>query len=271
VGGVVFMNALPSLVQQAVREKPFQDYMAKSGDLWNRHTEAVSAWEKAHPPPPPAFAQYFVAERGALRYGHARYFDWWARHESMSVEGVLAYSEADYELLMDNQRALANEALYVDDLSILSPVTNYQVLAYTLARTTIRDMWVLREEGQRYRAAYFEHLRRSGVIGSWRWFTDDRPGEAGIVEAPESATPEMLAPDSGYMRTRQAWVRQREAEAARSPRTLDLSALPPFPGVGRRSLAQSLARMTPGLAVMVLTLGLVLLAATARFLRDEAT
>ena len=55
----------------------------------------------------------------------------------------------------------------------------------------------------------------------------------------------------------------------RSSRTLELTGIPLFQGAGKHSLAESLRSMTPGLVVMLLTLGISLLAAMYRFLRDD--
>ena len=189
----------------------------------------------------------------------------------MFVESVLEHSDDSHELLMGNQDPLYNEAYWIDDWSILSPVTNFQALAYMLARTTIRDKLVLRDEGIAYRSAFYDHLLREGIIGSWRWFTDDLPGQEGRIPDPESTTEAMLQPDSDFMRQRQEWIQQQDEIAARSPRTLDLSGMPPFPGAGQRALSESLGYMTPGLAVMLLTLGASLLAAMARLQRDDPT
>ena len=269
VGGVVYMNAMPSIVQHGVAEKPFQDFMAKNSDLWGRHWSAVGEWEEANPPPPPAYAQFHVSGGNVVRYGHPLYYDWRALQSRMIIESVLEHTDGSHQLLMENQEPLHNEAYWIDDWSILSPVTNFQVLTYMLATTTIRDKLVLRYEGMQYREAFFDHLRREGITGSWRWFTDDRPGQERLVPDPESVTDAMLQPGSDFLRQRQEWIQQQEEIAARSPRTLDLSGMPRFPGAGKHSLAESLQRMTPGLAVMLLTLGASLLAAMARFVRDD--
>ena len=187
----------------------------------------------------------------------------------MITEAILETSDASHELLMDNQEPLFNEAYWIDDASILSPVTNFQVLAYMLARTTIRDKLTLRAEGIEYRDTFFEHLLREDIIGGWRWFTDDRPGQEGLVPDPEDVTDEMLQADSDFLRQRREWVQQQEELIARSPRSLDLSGMPRFSGAGQRTLGESLQRMTPGLVVMLLTLGASLLAAVARFMRDD--
>jgi hypothetical protein len=263
------MNALPSLVQHAVVEKPWEDFTAKSSDLWSRHRSNIEEWENRNPSPPPAYSQFHDAGRGVIRYGHPRYYEWQARRQAVIVESTLEHEDQNYELLMDNQEPLFNEAYWVDDWALLSPITNFQILAYMIARTTLRERLLLADEGIAYRSAYFEHLLRERIIGSQRWFTDDGPDQEGIVVDPENVTTAMLAPESDFSMQRRAWVLEQEKIVARSPRGLDLSSVPPFPGAGRYSLAQTLAHMVPGLSVMLLTLVAALLAATARFLRYD--
>ena len=202
-----------------------------------------------------------------IRYGHPRYYDWYARYQAMSIEKSLERVEEDYKLLMDNQEPLFNEAYWIDEWAFLSPVTNFQNLAYILARTTLRDKLVLSDEGIAYRDAYIDYLRREKIIASWRWFTDDKPGQEGLVPDPEAIDEGMLRPDSDFMRQRTAWV--VEQEKTRSPRSVDLAGVPPFTGGGTYTIGESLARMTPGLIVMLLTLGIALLLAITRFSRYD--
>ena len=80
----------------------------------------------------------------------------------------------------------------------------------------------------------------------------------------------MLVPDAPFMKARMDWVQQQEKKASRDARRqLDLTDLPKFGEKWQRSLAESFAIMTPGLAVLLLSFGLSVLFATLRFLRYD--
>ncbi|HIG16955.1 MAG TPA: hypothetical protein EYQ31_06515 [Candidatus Handelsmanbacteria bacterium] len=88
--------------------------------------------------------------------------------------------------------------------------------------------------------------------------------------ATASVTAEMLSPDAPYMLERLAWAEAEQVRAVEDDRRqLDLTDLPRFGGRWQRSLGESFALMTPGLAVLVLTLGAGIMVTAMRFLRYD--
>ena len=74
------------------------------------------------------------------------------------------------------------------------------------------------------------------------------------------------------MKERMHWVEEREAEAGGdSRRRLDLTDLPRFGGQWQRSLPATFAQMTPGLVMLILTLGGSIVVALRRFDRYDPT
>ena len=116
----------------------------------------------------------------------------------------------------------------------------------------------------------------SARVGAWsasgwrRWHTDDPPGAEPMIADPESVTPEMLQEGSPFLRERLERAEARWQLDKDDPRRrLDLSGLPAMGPGGKRTMAQSLERMLPGLLIMILTLGISVLLAVRRFLRYE--
>jgi hypothetical protein len=153
---------------------------------------------------------------------------------------------------------------------VLSPLANFQVLTYQLARTTLDDRLLLARVAREYRQTYLGWLRGRGAFSSRRWFTDDPPDQPQMIPDPEAATPEMLSPDSPFLRARLAWAEEQEKTAANDPRRrLDLADMPKFGGRWQRSLTASFGVMLPGLAVLVLTFGAGVLLTLAWFRRYD--
>jgi hypothetical protein len=147
---------------------------------------------------------------------------------------------------------------------------NYQVLAYQLARTTLDDLFHAGRFGRDYRATIIEYMRSKNAFASRRWFTDDPPDQEPMVPDPAAVTPEMLEPASPFMQERTAWAEdlmQRAADDDR--RKLDLSDMPRYGGQWQRTLGASFAAMTPGLALLLLSLGAAILITVMRFLRYD--
>ena len=175
-------------------------------------------------------------------------------------------AEKRYKALWAHQEAFSLQGFLVDQWSILSPYTNYRTLTYQLARTTIDDKFYLVKLGHRYREAFIEYLRGRKAFSSRRWFSDDPEEQEPMILNPEEITPEMLTSDAPFMKERMIWVQDQEKKAEQdSRRKLDLSGLPKFDATSERSLSQSLSIMTPGLVVLVLTLGLSILVSMYRF------
>jgi hypothetical protein len=120
--------------------------------------------------------------------------------------------------------------------------------------------------GRRYRETFLQYLRGRNAFGDRRWFTDDPPDQEPMLTDPAQVTEAQLAPDSPFMKERMAWVQQQQAAAARDAnRRLDLSGMPRYAGSPRRGVGELLPALAPGLAVLVLTLGLSVLVTVRRF------
>jgi hypothetical protein len=186
------------------------------------------------------------------------------------MEKRLDRADRQRELQWANWGPLATEAYLVDDWSILSPFTNYQVLSYYLANTSLNDTFFLAALGRDYRDTFISYLRSKRAFSSRRWFTDDPGDQEPMIPDPEAVTDQMLATGSPFMEARMAWAdRQDKLAADDDRRQLDLTDLPKFGGRWKRSLAESLEVMTPGLAVLVLALGVTVLVTMLAFLRYD--
>ena len=261
-------NVLPSLSRYGVEEHTYQDFLNQNSEVWDEYGREMEEWKSRNPPPPEVYLRD-IRTGPRRRYGHPTGYDWLARYSAQALEHQLENSRRINQLQQANSAPLAREAALVDDWSILSPFTNYQVLTKQLARTTLAHKFRLREAGYRYRATFIDFLRGRDAFASRRWFTDDPPGQEPLLPDPEALTPEELAADSPFMKARMAWVRQQEAVAARQGRRLDLSDLPAFDPGWREPLSATLRHMTPGLLVMLLTTAAAVMLAVFRFLRYD--
>ena len=261
-------NVLPSMSRYGVQEHTYQDFLDQNSEVWQEYARELAEWRSQNPLPPEVYLRD-IATGARRRYGHPRGNAWRTRYSAQVLERQLRNSRRINQFEQANYAPLAREATLVDDWSILSPFTNYQVLTKQLARTTLAHKFRLREAAYRYRATFIDFLRGREAFSSRRWFTDDPPGQEPLLPDPEALTPEDLAADSPFMKERMAWVRQQEAIAARQGRGLDLSDLPAFDPGWREPLSATLRHMTPGLLVMVLTTAAAVMLAVFRFLRYD--
>ena len=268
-GSVGYMNALPSLSRYGVEETPFQDFLEQNRELWNAFNRDMGEWEELHPRPEEVYFKG-IEKEGRLRYAHPRGYAWFQQRNAFALDKQQERASRAHKAISANYENLAREAFLVDQWSILSPFTNFKTLANQLARTTLADKFRLLSAGHRYRETYIQYLRGKEAFASRRWFTDDPVDQEPMIPNPEEVTPEMLAPDSPFMKARMEWARQQEEEAATDAnRRLDLTDLPRFGGDWQRSLAESLAVMMPGLVVLLLIFGGSLLVTMMRFLRYD--
>ena len=197
-------------------------------------------------------------------------YEWRQRRTQFSVGKLLQLADAGFRYRWANQEPLARQAYIVDDWALLSPIANFQVLSYFLARTTLDDSFFLGKAGRSYRQAVVAYLNGKRAMADQRWFSDDPPDQESMIPSPEAVTAQMLAADSAFMKERMAWMEEREAEAASNARRrLDLTDLPEFGGQWRRSLPATFAQMTPGLAMLILTLGISITGAFRYFDRYD--
>lgn len=268
-GSVGYMNLLPSLSRFGVEEHPFQEYRDQESVEWDRFSRKVEEWERQHPPPSEPYLEC-LDEGGVRRFGHPAGHAWLQRRHPVVIDARMELASRLHQLQMANFAPLAREADLIDAWSILSPFTNYRILAKRVARTTLDDLFYVQDAGQRYRETYIQFLRGRGAFASRRWFTDDPVDSELLIPHPDRVSPEMLVPDAPFMQKRLAWARDRQAEAERDPgRRLDLSDMPVFREPWQRSLTESLILMTPGLAVLLLIFGATVLFTVVWFSRCD--
>lgn len=266
LGGVVWMNMAPFVGDFGMRETPWQSYVDRSRDIWQNLNDDIADWEASHPSPGKAYTEALRA--GSLqRFAHPKGYEWLTRRSYFVVERLLQATDEDYDARwygMHDERA--EQALFADRWAPLSPWDNYRVLTYQLARTTIDDKFYLAGQVQQYRRSYIQWLRGRDAFGR-RWFTDDPPGQQPMITDPASVTEDMLQPGAPYLQQRLAWARaESERINAAGSRTLDLTSLPPFDrSSGYRSLWQSVTLMLPGLASLIISLAIVIMATVVRF------
>jgi len=266
VGSVGYMNLLPSLSRYGVHERPsqeFRDGHARVREIFDRQ---MKEWDDKHPSPGAAWLVDLERD-GVRRFVHPEAMAWRLARNEFEINKRLESADGDYKWWPE---ALAQEARLVDRGAILSPVTNYQMLAYMLARTTFEDAFEIGAATRDYRLTWLEYLRSRGAFSSRRWFTDDPVDQEPLIPDPAKVTPEMLDADSPFMKARMAWAEERMKGVDVMSRSLDLSSMPPFDVTrAQRDLGESLAAMVPGLLVLLLSSGVAVLITFNRFNRDE--
>ncbi|MFA6109989.1 MAG: ABC transporter permease subunit [Candidatus Latescibacterota bacterium] len=269
-GGVGYASVLPSLVRYGVREEPtYEEIWTRIEEISARYLEDLAAWEAANPAPPPAYLQVWEQDR-RMRYGHPVGYAWRQRRNAHSQALLLASVDERQAIWSAHLAPLAREARLVDAAAILSPLTNYQVLACRLARTTVDDRLALQQVAEQRRRDFLAFLQERDAFADRRWLTDDPVDQEPMIPHPEQVTPGMLMPDAPYLRERLQWAQEQERRAAdQTWRALDLAGIERLTAGTYTPLARTLSRMIPGLAVLVLTTGLALVVTLWRFQRYD--
>ncbi|NKB67324.1 MAG: ABC transporter permease subunit [Candidatus Latescibacteria bacterium] len=268
VGGVGYISALPSFSRYGYEETPHQNYMNQNRALWDEFSQQMNEWEEKNPPP--SEGHFKGIERdGYRRYFHPAAYQWWQQRTAVQADKVMEVADRSYKARYSAWDPLAQEAYLVDRWSALSPFTNYQVLAYQLARTTLEDLFRMGRAGREYRQTYIDYLHSKKAFSSRRWFTDDPPDQEPMVVDPESMTAASLSPDSPFMLQRMGWAQEQEKNVDANNRRLDLGDLPKFDGQWQGPLAATFAAMMPGLVVLLLSLGTGVFVAVMRFQRYD--
>lgn len=265
-GSVGYMNLLPSLSRYGVHERPSQEF--RDGHARNREIfdAQMREWEDKHPPPAEAWLVDFERDR-VRHFMHPEGLAWRLARNEYEIDKRLELADAGYRWWPE---ALAEEARLVDRWAILSPVTNYQLLACMLARTTFEDAFEMGAASRDQRLTWVEYMRSRRAFTSRRWFTDDPAGQEPMIADPASVTAEMLDGDSPFMRERLAWAEEQLSRIDPHSRTLDLTGMPVFDvAEAQRDLGETLAAMLPGLLVLLLSLGISILITFHHFSRDE--
>ena len=265
VGGIGYVSFLPSISRYGVDEPPFEIFREQTDQLVKERDEYMRDWESRHPPPGPAYL-INLERQGRTRYGHPEGYRWQQQRTEVLIDKRLEIADRRYVYQWENWQPLNREASLVDKWAILSPVTNYQVLSYQLARTSLSDRMHFGRVGRDYRQTFISYLRGKNAFSSRRWFSDDPPDQELMIVDPEQVTEAMLAPDSPFMLARLAWAEEQERLAADdNGRRLDLTDMPKLGGQWKRSLSESFDIMVPGLVVLLLTFGVSVMVTLFRF------
>ena len=266
VAGIGYVSFLPSISRYGVEETPAVVWRDQIRGLEEELDKHMEEWESRHPPPAAAYLKS-IERNGRVRYAHPEGYAWLQKKHEEEVNKRLEIADRGYVFQWENWKPLSRQAKLVDDWSILSPVTNYQVLTYQLARTSLSDRLRFGRLGRKYRETFVSYLRGKQAFSSRRWFSDDPMGQVPMIPNPEEVTDEMLAADSDFMQARMAWAEEQEKLAATDDRRqLDLTDMPKFGGRWKRTLTESLDIMTPGIAVLILTFGVSVMVTMMRFL-----
>ena len=268
VGGVAYVNALPSFSRYGVPETPFQVFRDQRQKLYDNYDEEMQQWQERNPSPGEAYLEGIWNNR-RLRYAHPRGYAWMQQRNEIAMDKQLDIATRKNKLRRAHQRHLAREAHIVDDGAIFSPITNFQTLSYQLAQTTLDDMFFFASSVKDYRETLISYLRGKQAFSSRRWFSDDPEDQEPLIHEPEEATDAMLAADSKFMRARMAWAQEQEKLVDGDQRRLDLTDMPKFGGQWKRSLAGTIEVMTQGLAALILSFGASVLVTFLRFLRYD--
>ena len=271
VSGVGYINALPSVSRYAIEAPPYQTYLDLRGQLWDTHGTEMREWGEKNPPPE-GWAMFGLNRGGPQRYGTPEGYSWLSRREAYRIEKRLKMEEEMFRARWAAWEPMARQGHAVDDWSILSPVSSYQMLSHLLARTTLDDLFYLSQAGRDYRETLVSYLRGKNAFSSRRWFTDDPVDQEPMFPHTEELPAGVAVQETALWQERMAWVEEQDRRALDDPRRhLDLSDLPKFGGNWKRSLAQSLALMMPFLLVLVLSFGVSVMATIVRFLRYDPT
>ena len=136
----------------------------------------------------------------------------------------------------------------------------------------LSDLFYISDRSRDYRETFISYLQSKRAFSSWRWFTDDAPGQEPVFEATPELPDGVALQASPLWQERMAWVEEQDRRAALDTgRRLDLSDLPELGDTWRRNVTESFAVATPGLLVLLLSTGASVMATTARFLRYDPT
>ena len=130
LGGVVWMNMAPMVGDFGMRETPWQTYVDGSRRLWQEYNADLEAWESRHPSPGPAYTEG-LRVGNVLRFAHPKGVEWFTQRSRYQVQKMKELADDTYDLRwygMHDQRA--EQALFADRWSPLSPWDNYRVLAH---------------------------------------------------------------------------------------------------------------------------------------------
>ena len=267
--GSGYSSALPSIARYTIDWPPWEEFVEQENGAWSRYSERKSEWEKQHPAPSEAHMQGLWKDN-IIHYLPPAGQAWFELRVAWEFDAVMDRADEIRRFRMANQMPLAHQQFFVDRWAILSPFASYRALSKWLVRSTLEDNFVVSEYGVQYRQTYLDFVRgRAATVGWRRWITDDPPATPPMIADPDAATADDLQEGSLFLQQANAAAEARWERDKDHRSSLDLTGLPQVGDGWRRSFSESLARMLPGILVLVLTLGAAVMLTLRRFSRYQ--
>ncbi|HVT58592.1 MAG TPA: ABC transporter permease subunit [Thermoanaerobaculia bacterium] len=214
----------------------------------------------------------------AVRYrnGAAAYYDALAAYYRFEAASGIRYAAEALALRRHDLGQLRSGERLGAALGALSPATILYGLSEPFAGTSIAEYDRFITACQGYRLQFVAYLETKGAFQSWRWFTDDSPGQLHPWPGYFGLTPEQVSPQQVsllFSRLTEPAVaaramRDQETIANDRSRPLALRDLPPF-SYRPDSFSGSLRRGAANAVAFLLLDALAVTAAVARFRRYE--
>jgi len=208
------------------------------------------------------------------RFGSAAYYAALQRYYRFEVETGIRSAEKLYEIDRRYDERLREGERLVTVLSAASPSFLLDRISQSLAGTSIAEQDGFLASCRAFRRTFLGYLERRQALGSWRWFTDDRPEQ--LHPWPEflglTLDQAAAADVSGlFRRLTDPAVETRVQEARQAleqdaTRHLPLADMPRFSYAGPRFHA-ALGRVAPEILVLLALNALAAAAAWLRFRR----
>ncbi|HTQ80539.1 MAG TPA: ABC transporter permease subunit, partial [Thermoanaerobaculia bacterium] len=287
LGSSVFVWLVLAILVPAVAAAAANDFVttddvrrateAKSADL-NARYEALLAAERRRSPLRAKVSGHTAisftsgAHRAVrYRFGSAPYYDSLAEYYRFETAAGMEHAANLFALRRRYEARQETGERLETTLAVLSPAFLLDRLAGSFAGTSITASERFLTACRQYREDLLAYLMRRGALASWRWFTDDPPGDLRpwpryLGLAPEAVAPEQASQLFGRMSEPaiEARVRRDRDAIERDPsRLLALADLPRFqyPGV------DFVGALRDGAAAAAALLGLNGLAAAAVWVR----
>lgn len=217
-------------------------------------------------------------EHGSVRYrfGSARYYDALAEHYRFATAAGIRHAEEVFGLRQRYLEKLRDGERLGMALALPSPAFLLDRLAEAFAGTSIDEHDRFLDASRRYRLELSAYLKRQGALGSWRWFTDDPPGQLHPWPHYLGLEPEEVEPDQAFVLFSrlsepliEARVRRHRETVDRDPsRRLLLDGMPRFSYRGP-DFPDTLRQGAAEAGVLLLLNAVAAAAAWARFRRYD--
>jgi ABC-type transport system involved in multi-copper enzyme maturation permease subunit len=206
------------------------------------------------------------------RHGSAAYYDALARYFQFETASGVREAERVFELRQRYERRLRTGERLGTALAALSPAFLLGRLSESFSGTSIAEHDRFLASCRRYRGELLAYLERQGAFGSWRWFSDDPPGELRPWPRYLGLSPEAVDPGQVNQLINQLnepgvqarLRRDREAMERDPSRLLRADDMPRF-SYQSPDLAGALRRGAPAAAALLILNAIVAAAVWARF------